>query len=47
MGRERKRLGFGDEVQRLWFVARISNIGRWGEKTSGRHIGLASGLALD
>jgi hypothetical protein len=23
-GRERKRLGFGDEIQRLWFVARIS-----------------------
>jgi hypothetical protein len=27
-GRERKRLGFGDEIQRLWFAARISNIRR-------------------
>jgi hypothetical protein len=32
----------------LWFVARISNIGRWSEKTSGRYIGLAeSHLLLD
>jgi hypothetical protein len=45
-GGEGKGLGFGDEIQRMWFAAPISNIGRWVEKTSGRYIGFTRGVIL-
>jgi hypothetical protein len=40
-GRERKRLGFDDEIQKLWFVARIQTLKGGLKKTSGRYVGLA------
>jgi hypothetical protein len=37
--RERGEASVTSWIQRFWWAARISNTGRWDEKTSGRYIG--------
>jgi hypothetical protein len=41
--RERGEARVTSRIRWLWWAARISNIGRWDEKTSGRYIGFSVG----